>query len=118
MNLRLLLISSGTLALAGCSVGDRGIVTTKQPVVAGRIATVPGCPDWSDAGWNAGEGMAANYGCGVNGTLAAMIADPADLLHGKSGTPDAEIAVRALKAWRETQPTGKQGVEKVGSKGN
>ncbi len=51
--------------------------------------------------------------------LAAMIADPADLIRGRSASASpAEVAVRALKAYRETQASGKGGqLEKVSAKG-
>jgi hypothetical protein len=38
-----------------------------------------------------------------------MIADPMDLIHGKtSDLPETLVAHRAIKAWREAEPTSKQ----------
>ncbi|WP_174273210.1 CpaD family pilus assembly lipoprotein [Sphingomonas bacterium] len=106
------------LLLGGCTAGDRGLVSPHQPLVGATGATVPGCPDWSDADIPAHEGQSSNYGCATALNLAAMIADPADLLHGKSSTgSNVDVAVRAVRAWREMQPTGKQGIEKVSAKG-
>lgn len=55
-------------------------------------ASVPNCPNWtgtSDA--TLGNGISAGYGCGVNGNLAAMIANPDDLLKGQKGSADTYI---------------------------
>lgn len=55
-------------------------------------ASVPGCPDWSatsDA--TLGNGISPNYGCATNGNLAAMVADPEDLIKGRAGSNDTYI---------------------------
>lgn len=55
-------------------------------------ASVPGCPNWtasSDA--TLGNGLSPNYGCATNGNLAAMVADPEDLLQGRPGATDTYI---------------------------
>jgi pilus assembly protein CpaD len=72
-------------------------------------AFVPGCPDWHDTGEN--NGMAAistNYGCGVNSNLAAMVADPQDLVRGQSNNSILRSATsaNAIKTYREKTPTG------------
>jgi pilus assembly protein CpaD len=44
----------------------------------------------------------------MNSNLAAMVADPMDLIRGKSSdVTDTGSAVRAIKAWREAEPTSK-----------
>jgi len=106
------------LALSGCAIGDRSLQTPHKIEVAGDTATVPGCPDWSDAENNADEGQSANFGCATRSNLAAMIADPADLLHGQvATTTDAVATVRALKAYRELIPTGTKEIEKTKAAG-
>jgi pilus assembly protein CpaD len=54
-------------------------------VVSRATAAVPGCPDWGQpaaaANYN-GETL-SNFGCGFNSSLAAMVADPEDLVRGK-----------------------------------
>lgn len=97
------------LALAACAVGDRGLSSPHQPVVAGDHAYVPGCPDWTSAETSgAHEGQSSNYGCATNTNLAAMIADPADLLHGRGDdSHGADEATRAIKAWHEVPPSSK-----------
>ena len=72
------------LLLGACTAGNRGMVTTHQPIVKGDTAYVPGCPDWSTASAQAHEGQSSNYGCATMTNLAAMIANPQDLLHGRS----------------------------------
>jgi pilus assembly protein CpaD len=106
------------LALAGCATGDRGLVSPHQPVVSAAGAVVRHCPDWRPAPMGEQEGQSSNYGCAAALNLAAMIADPADLIHGKTETASlAETATRAIKSFRETAPSGKGGtVEKVSTK--
>lgn len=68
-------------------------------VVSRSTASVPGCPDWSHRSHTDFQGRtSANYGCGTNSTMAAMIADPEDLVKGKSA--DGEDQTRASKAIR------------------
>ena len=59
------------------------------------------------------ESQSANYGCASSTNLAAMVADPADLLHGRSDDTPAEVGSRAIKTWREVQPTYKNWVVTV-----
>ena len=107
------------LPLAGCAAGERGIVSPHQPLVSAIGATVPGCPDWRDKDLPASEGQSSNYGCATATNLAAMVADPNDLLRGRSTDgSDPARTVRALKAWREGGQTGQAGIAKVSSKGN
>jgi pilus assembly protein CpaD len=84
-------------------------------VIASRsTASVPGCPSWtsSDNGIAPTQNTSSNYGCAVNANLAAMIANPEDLVHGRDGAGNgaATTAGRAIRAYREGQPTGRQGL--------
>jgi len=82
--------------------------SVNQPVVTADRAVVPNCPNWKSAGVDSGALTDTNYGCAVNSNLAAMIADPLDLIHGKSSDlTDTTSAARAIKAWREAEPTSK-----------
>jgi len=90
-------------------------------VVARRRAVVPGCPNWkqlSQPDWN--NKSLPNLGCGVNSNLAAMVADPEDLIHGREGAAvtDARTAARAVEEYRTTAPTGTKGLQDVSSKGS
>ena len=50
----------------------------------------------------------SNFGCAVNGNLAAMVANPQDLVHGRegSGVGDNRTAVKAIDTYRKAAPTG------------
>lgn len=89
-------------------------------VVARRRAEVPGCPNWSrpSAPDFANHSM-SNYGCSVNSNIAAMVANPEDLLHGRegTGTTDTFTASRAVELYRTTPPSGSKGLQDVTPKG-
>ena len=90
-------------------------------VVARRRAFVPGCPNWRQASqpdWD--NKTTSNYGCAVNSNLAAEIANPEDLIHGREagGVTDDQTAVRAVDMYRTKPPTGQGGLQAVSSKGN
>jgi pilus assembly protein CpaD len=89
-------------------------------IVARRRAVVPGCPNWSVASqpdWD--NKTMSNYGCAVNSNLAAMIANPEDLVHGREGasTTDTVTAARAIEMYRATPPSGTKGLMDVSPKG-
>jgi pilus assembly protein CpaD len=54
----------------------------------------------------------------VNSNLAAMVADPVDLIHGREGTgvSDTATAVKALDYYRSNPPTGSRGLQEVNTK--
>lgn len=88
-------------------------------VVARRRASVPGCPNWnqrSQPDWD--NKSLPNLGCGVNSNLAAMVANPEDLLHGREGAAvsDDRTAARAVELYRTTPPTGSKGLQAVSTK--
>lgn len=88
-------------------------------IVSRRRAEVPGCPDWKDAAQpNYANKQISNFGCGVNSNLAAMVADPVDLIHGRegNGVGDAATASRAIQMYRTTPPTGTKGLLDVNTK--
>jgi hypothetical protein len=103
-------LALGALLAATAAQAKRnyGLDSVNQPVVSGNQAVVPNCPNFSSAGVDSAAMTDSNYGCAINSNLAAMVADPADLLHGKSdATTDTGSLVRAIKAWREAEPTSK-----------
>jgi pilus assembly protein CpaD len=80
-------------------------------IVASRSsAHVPGCPEWSDPGIESPVRTGTNYGCAINSNLAAMIANPDDLIHGRDGSSEgsAGTAGRAVRVFRERRPSGSQ----------
>lgn len=90
---------------------------TFRVIVSRTEATVPGCPNWDNA--KGPSGTSPNYGCGVNSNLAAMVADPNDLVLGQAGsvTGDAATAAKAIGAYRSAAPTGTQGLKDSITKG-
>ncbi|MDB5680517.1 MAG: pilus assembly protein CpaD [Sphingomonas bacterium] len=78
-------------------------------VVSRTAARVPGCPDFSRTGTDEFEGSAtSNYGCANQANLAAMVADPLDLVRGQPGTEtfDSKTSGRAIDLYRKATPTG------------
>ncbi len=83
---------------------------TVRVIVSRSSASVPGCPHWQGRGGT--NSTSPNYGCATNSNLAAMIADPSDLVLGQagSGTGDAATAAKAIKVYRDTAPSGTKGL--------
>ena len=103
-----LLLAEGAPVTAGFV--DPGRV---RVVVTRTTASVPGCPDWSaNSDVNYSNGTSPNFGCATNGNLAAMVANPEDLINGQRGTGETTVvtSTKAIKAYREADPTGKDGL--------
>lgn len=82
---------------------------TVRVVVSRTHARVPGCPDWSrDESVEYNSNTSSNQGCSINSNLAAMIANPADLVRGESGSGinDPAANYRAVDAYRKAVPSG------------
>jgi len=89
---------------------------TARVVVTRSSARVPGCPNWDDTlEMNYNNATSNNYGCSVNANLAAMVADPEDLVRGQPGaeTNDATGSNKAIKTYREAKPTGADGLKQT-----
>lgn len=102
----LLLSDDAPVTAAPVSVG------TIRVVVSRSRAEVPGCPDWSrDSAHEFDSNTSSNYGCSVNGNLAAMVANPGDLVRGQTGQSgsDPRVSYRAIDAYRKATPTGAGG---------
>lgn len=90
-------------------------------VVSRRRAVVPGCPNWSlPSQPNYDNRNMSNYGCSVNSNLAAMVANPEDLIHGREGvgTGDVRTGARAVFFYRSTPPSGTKGLQDITTKGS
>jgi len=108
------------------------MVTPGAPVTAGAVqpdslrvvvsrnrAEVPNCPNWSTPSQpNFENRTMPNFGCSVNGNLAAMVADPEDLVHGREGgaVVDVMTATKAVGTYRNAQPTGTKGLQTIDTK--
>ena len=89
-------------------------------VVSRMKATVPGCPDYSRVSQPEFESnTSSNQGCAVNANLAAMVANPADLVLGQPGadTTDPRTSSKAIDSYRKAAPTGAGGNLKSESTG-
>ncbi len=82
---------------------------TARVVITRSTASVPNCPNWdrkSDA--NYANATAPGYGCAINGNLAAMVANPEDLIAGQAGTSETVVmsSTKAIETYRKKAPTG------------
>ncbi|QKG70182.1 CpaD family pilus assembly protein [Erythrobacter mangrovi] len=106
-----LLVSEGAPPTAGyVNPGQARVVISRT------LASVPGCPDWSaKSDINYGNATYPNYGCAVNSNMAAMVANPEDLIHGQQGSGETVIlsSNKAIDSYREAAPTGALGLPEV-----
>ena len=103
----LLLTNEAPMTAAGATPG------TVRVVVSRSRAEVPGCPDWSrDSSMDYEQHTSSNFGCAINSNLAAMVADPIDLVHGRSGPAAAgrSASGKAIEAYRKAPTTGANGL--------
>jgi pilus assembly protein CpaD len=125
--------ANGARADVARVAGNYGLlVSLNAPVTAGVVspgsvrvivsrtrASVPGCPNWSlPSQPNFNNRTMSNFGCGVNSNLAAMVANPEDLVHGRegSGLGDTLTSSKAVDAYRKATPTGNTGLKDINTK--
>lgn len=110
---------AGVIGRYGLLLGQASQIT-RRPVAPATIrvvvtrarASVPGCPDLrSDTALDWEGKTSSNQGCAINRNLAAMVANPTDLVQGVPGaaTSDTETGTRGVKALRAAPPTGRGG---------
>ncbi|MHA7819227.1 MAG: CpaD family pilus assembly protein [Erythrobacter sp.] len=90
-------------------------------VITRSSANVPGCPDWSaKSDMNYGNAGSPGYGCAINSNMAAMVANPEDLLEGQTGSGETVVSTgtRAIQTYREAEPTGAGGLQNATAGGN
>jgi pilus assembly protein CpaD len=109
-----LLVSQGAPVTAGAvQAGDVRVVVSRA------VASVPNCPNWERPSQpNYNNKSLPGLGCAVNGNLAAMVANPEDLFHGRegSGVGDSATASRAINAYRTAPTTGSKGLQDINTK--
>jgi pilus assembly protein CpaD len=105
----------GELAKRGASIS--GVVSNAASTLGSgmmrlrltrSIAHVPDCPVWSSR-YTADpyNSTSSNYGCATNSNLAAMVANPNDLVRGQSAKDDnTQHGVRAITTYRKKELTG------------
>ena len=121
-------VIAATVARYGLLLTDPAPVTegpvaggTVRVVVSRSLASVPNCPNWRDSTTpDFTSSTMSNYGCANNANLAAMVANPEDLVRGvDEGTAgvDPRASQRALKAYRDQPTTGTGALKQESSKG-
>ena len=110
----------GMLVSNGSPISQGMVAPGSVRVVVSRTrASVPGCPNWSNkTPTNFKNYSMPNFGCAVNGNMAAMIADPNDLVWGRegNGVGDADSSSRAIRSYRNAKPTGEGGLKDISTK--
>lgn len=108
--------------------GRYGLLLESQaPVTAGQVASgqmrivvsrmqaeVPNCPNWDRGStFNYSGSTTSNYGCSMNSNIAAMVANPEDLIRGQNadGSGDPRTTSRAIDSYRQAPPTGSEGLQ-------
>lgn len=119
-------VIAAVVAQYGLLLSDGAPVTTGaiapgtvRVVVSRSVASVPGCPNWRlPSQPDFANSTMSNFGCATNQNLAAMIANPQDLVRGATSSGvDARTTAKAIKSYRDKVPTGEQDLEKVDTKG-
>lgn len=120
--------ANGARATIGEEASRYGLMLSEQaPVTVGQIApgtvrvvvtrmtaSVPNCPDYSRVYQpDFSASTTSNFGCANNSNLAAMVADPGDLVRGATGSSvtDPMTGGKAINALRGAAPTGGGGTQ-------
>lgn len=126
--------SSATRSAVAKLAGRHGIlINDGAPMTSGYVqpgsvrviitrssAYVPGCPDWSaKSDMNYNNATSPGYGCAVNSNLAAMVANPEDLIQGQQGNGETVVSTsnKAIDSYRNQTPTGEGGLAEAGTGG-
>jgi pilus assembly protein CpaD len=111
----------GMMVQPGAPVTAGAVAPGSVRVIVSRTrAEVPGCPNWSLASQpNYNNRTMSNFGCGVNADLAAQVANPEDLVHGREGTDlgNVQAGTKAIILYKTTPPSGSKGLQAVSAKG-
>ena len=104
---------AGVVAKFGMMVEDTAPVTAALPAGTARVVitrtkvTTPDCPDWRRKSNPELQASAmSNFGCATVSNLAAMVADPNDLVEGQVYTgADGHTTSKAIDGFRARKPT-------------
>ena len=95
-----MLVSHGAPVTAG-AVAPGNV----RVVVSRNVASVPNCPNWERPSQpNYNNRTMPNLGCAVNSNLAAMVANPEDLVHGREGDGVVDVSDRHRRPSASTSP--------------
>ncbi|HLG88388.1 MAG TPA: CpaD family pilus assembly lipoprotein [Alphaproteobacteria bacterium] len=71
------------------------------------VAASPPCPDWSKPPIDYSAQVSSNFGCATASNLAAMAADPTDLLHAQpNARAEGSVAAGAVQGYHDHQAYG------------
>ena len=110
----------GMFVTAGSPVTEGAIQPGNVRIVVSRAtASVSGCPDYGQGSQpNFTGATSSNFGCGINSTLAAMVANPEDLVSGQTTRESSpETAAKAIRVWRNANPSSMGGLKVESTKG-
>ncbi|HZB92476.1 MAG TPA: CpaD family pilus assembly lipoprotein [Stellaceae bacterium] len=106
----------GTLshALAQRGIGAKALPATEHGIAANRllvkveryVVTLPNCPDWTKTPFEAHDnGVGSNFGCATVSDFGLMVADPHDLVVGRTlGPEEGDPAIAAIERYRAGKP--------------
>jgi pilus assembly protein CpaD len=107
----------GMMVLPGSPVTAGAVPQGMVRVIVSRSrAEVPNCPNWSSPSQpNYNNRTMSNFGCGVKSDLAAMVANPEDLIHGRESTDlgNNTAGTKAVNLYRSAPPTGTKGLQDI-----
>jgi pilus assembly protein CpaD len=101
-----LLVGEDTTAQAG-----KAPYGSVRLILRRASASVPNCPNWSKKAETDGiNGLSPGYGCAVNSMLAAMVANPEDLVRGQTGGENSitrsATSSKAARGYMDHVPSG------------
>ena len=106
------------LLVQGVAPTTPGVLQPGQArvVITRSSASVPNCPNWDDKfDGNYKNKTSPGYGCSVNSNMAAMVANPEDLLEGQRGSGETVVqtSTKAIEAYRDAPTTGAGGLQEA-----
>jgi pilus assembly protein CpaD len=94
--------TSVSLAAAPKVGRDRVVIDIER-----GVATAPPCPDWSKPPIDYSAQVSSNFGCATASNLAAMAADPTDLLRAQpNARAEGSTAAGAVQSYHDHQAYG------------
>jgi len=83
--------------------GEKGTDSNIRLIVGRYVVVPPNCPDLSKpSATNPGNFNDSNFGCSTQRNLGLMLANPGDLLRGRTlGPADGEALSRGIRAYRD-----------------
>ncbi len=83
-----------------------GMETDRVRILVDRyLVTLPGCPDWTKSARGSFDNQVhSNFGCATAMNFGAMLAEPHDLIEGRSGhTADGAYLIRSIQRYETDQ---------------